>query len=41
MFNQYGMWNIDQPLNHDEVIEVAGKVRVKFVALIKGILEEI
>ena len=31
---------LDQPLNHDEVIEVAGKVRVKFVALIKGILEE-
>lgn len=32
---------LDQPLNHEEVIEVAGKVRVKFVALIKGIIEKI
>ncbi|WHY78345.1 purine-nucleoside phosphorylase [Neobacillus sp. WH10] len=32
---------LDQPLNHDEVIEVAGKVRKTFVQLVKGILEEI
>lgn len=32
---------LDQPLSHDEVIEVAGKVRTKFVELVKGILEEI
>lgn len=32
---------LDQPLNHDEVIEVAGKVKVKFVELVKGVLEEI
>jgi len=32
---------LDQPLNHEEVIDVAGKVRVKFVELVKGILEEI
>ncbi|WP_391206729.1 purine-nucleoside phosphorylase [Psychrobacillus sp. L4] len=32
---------LDQPLNHDEVIEVAGKVRVKFVELVKGVLGEI
>ncbi|MEI4769792.1 purine-nucleoside phosphorylase [Psychrobacillus sp. FJAT-51614] len=32
---------LDQPLNHDEVIDVAGKVKVKFVDLIKGVLEEI
>lgn len=32
---------LDQPLHHDEVIEVAGKVRVKFVELVKGILEAI
>ncbi|AZS14908.1 purine-nucleoside phosphorylase [Paenibacillus lutimineralis] len=31
---------LDQPLNHEEVIEVAGKVRVNFIALIKGILEK-
>jgi purine-nucleoside phosphorylase len=31
---------LDQPLSHDEVIEVAGKVRVNFVQLIKGILEQ-
>lgn len=31
---------LDQPLNHDEVIEVASKVRTQFVDLIKGILEE-
>lgn len=31
---------LDQPLNHDEVIEVAGQVRVKFVQLVKGILKE-
>ena len=32
---------LDQPLNHEEVIEVAGQVNTKFVGLIKGILEEI
>lgn len=32
---------LDQPLSHDEVIEVAGKVREKFVNLVKGILEKI
>lgn len=32
---------LDQPLSHDEVIEVAGNVRVKFVELVKGILEKI
>lgn len=32
---------LDRPLNHDEVIEVAGKVRKTFVQLVKGILEEI
>lgn len=32
---------LDQPLNHEEVIDVAGKVRVKFVGLVKGILEEL
>lgn len=31
---------LDQPLNHEEVIEVAGKVRVNFIALIKGILDK-
>lgn len=29
---------LDQPLNHDEVLEVAGKVRAKFVKLVKSIL---
>ncbi|MEH7331712.1 purine-nucleoside phosphorylase [Neobacillus drentensis] len=32
---------LDQPLSHDEVIEVAGKVRTTFVQLVKGILEGI
>jgi len=32
---------LDQPLSHDEVIEVAAKVRTNFVELIKGILKEI
>ncbi len=32
---------LDQPLNHEEVIEVASQVKVKFVGLVKGILEEI
>ena len=32
---------LDQPLSHDEVIEVAGKVRSKFTQLLKGILEKI
>lgn len=31
---------LDQPLSHEEVIEVADKVRVNFIALIKGILEK-
>ncbi|RKP44804.1 purine-nucleoside phosphorylase [Cohnella endophytica] len=30
---------LDQPLNHEEVIEVAGRVREKFVKLLKGILQ--
>ncbi|WP_172253534.1 purine-nucleoside phosphorylase [Saccharibacillus deserti] len=29
---------LDQPLSHDEVIEVAAQVREKFVGLVKGIL---
>jgi purine-nucleoside phosphorylase len=32
---------LDQPLSHDEVIEVAAKVRTTFVDLIKGILQEV
>ncbi|MET3697758.1 purine-nucleoside phosphorylase [Bacillus oleivorans] len=32
---------LDQPLSHDEVIEVAGKVKVKFIELVKGIVKEI
>ncbi|QOV12136.1 purine-nucleoside phosphorylase [Viridibacillus arvi] len=32
---------LDQPLTHDEVIEVAAKVREQFVGLIKGILKEV
>ncbi|MEW4372432.1 purine-nucleoside phosphorylase [Paenibacillus kandeliae] len=32
---------LDQPLSHDEVIEVAAKVRTTFVGLIKGVLEQI
>jgi len=31
---------LDQPLNHDEVLEVASQVRTKFAQLVKGILEE-
>ena len=31
---------LDQPLNHDEVIEVASQVRAKFVELVKGIIKE-
>ena len=31
---------LDQPLSHDEVIEVAGKVRTQFVGLVKGIVEK-
>lgn len=31
---------LDQPLSHDEVIDVAGKVKVKFISLIKEILKE-
>ncbi|RHW32835.1 purine-nucleoside phosphorylase [Neobacillus notoginsengisoli] len=31
---------LDQPLNHDEVIEVAGKVRANFVELVKGVIEQ-
>lgn len=32
---------LDQPLNHEEVIEVASKVRASFINLIKEIIEEI
>ncbi len=32
---------LDQPLSHDEVIEVASKVKTNFIALLKGILNEI
>ncbi|MBQ0141128.1 MAG: purine-nucleoside phosphorylase [Kurthia sp.] len=32
---------LDQPLNHEEVIEVASKVRSSFISLIKEIIEEI
>jgi purine-nucleoside phosphorylase len=32
---------LDQPLSHDEVIEVAGQAKSKFVTLIKGVLKEI
>jgi purine-nucleoside phosphorylase len=32
---------LEQPLNHDEVIEVASKVREQFIELLKGILEKI
>ncbi|WP_314586366.1 purine-nucleoside phosphorylase [Paenibacillus terrigena] len=31
---------LDQPLNHEEVIEVASQVRTKFVELVKGILRK-
>lgn len=31
---------LDQPLNHEEVIEVAARVREKFVGLVKGVLEK-
>ena len=31
---------LDQPLNHEEVLEVAGKVRTTFVQLVKGVLEK-
>lgn len=31
---------LDQPLNHDEVLEVAAQVRTQFVQLVKGVLEE-
>ena len=31
---------LDQPLSHDEVIEVAAMVRDKFINLVKGIIEE-
>ncbi|WP_010677099.1 purine-nucleoside phosphorylase [Bacillus timonensis] len=32
---------LDQPLTHDEVIEVAGKVKTTFIELVKGILERV
>lgn len=32
---------LDQPLTHEEVIEVAGQARAKFIKLIKGVLEEL
>ncbi|WP_145046817.1 purine-nucleoside phosphorylase [Paenibacillus xylanexedens] len=31
---------LDQPLNHEEVIEVAAKVKTTFTGLVKGILQE-
>lgn len=31
---------LDQPLNHQEVIEVAAQVRDKFLSLVKGIIEK-
>ncbi|WP_445490829.1 purine-nucleoside phosphorylase [Niallia sp. 03133] len=31
---------LDQPLNHEEVIEVAGRVKKKFMQLVQGILKE-
>ncbi|NIK79216.1 purine-nucleoside phosphorylase [Paenibacillus castaneae] len=31
---------LDQPLNHDEVLEVASQVRTKFTQLVKGVLKE-
>lgn len=32
---------LDQPLSHEEVIEVAGRVKTKFIQLVKGILERV
>ncbi|ASR47422.1 purine-nucleoside phosphorylase [Paenibacillus kribbensis] len=32
---------LDQPLSHDEVIEVAALVRENFIALVKGIVEKV
>ncbi|MCM3567708.1 purine-nucleoside phosphorylase [Neobacillus mesonae] len=32
---------LDQPLSHNEVIDVAGRVRSKFIELVKGVLEKI
>lgn len=32
---------LDQPLNHEEVIEVAARVRENFVGLVKGVLEKV
>ncbi|MGW8440002.1 purine-nucleoside phosphorylase [Paenibacillus sp. S33] len=32
---------LDQPLSHDEVIEVAALVREKFISLVKGIIEKV
>ncbi|MFD1780228.1 purine-nucleoside phosphorylase [Fredinandcohnia salidurans] len=32
---------LDQPLSHDEVIEVAGRVKTKFIELVKGVLERV
>lgn len=31
---------LDQPLHHDEVLEVANKVRTQFIQLVKGIIAE-
>src|SRR5690606_6377956 len=32
---------LDQPLSHDEVIEVAAQVRTQFIDLVKGVLERV
>lgn len=32
---------LDQPLNHQEVIEVAARVKEKFITLVKGIIEKL
>lgn len=32
---------LDQPLSHNEVIEVAAMVRESFIALVKGIIEKV
>ncbi|WP_077619832.1 purine-nucleoside phosphorylase [Bacillus sinesaloumensis] len=32
---------LDQPLSHDEVIDVAGRVKTKFIELVTGILEKV
>ncbi|HAZ37690.1 MAG TPA: purine-nucleoside phosphorylase, partial [Clostridiaceae bacterium] len=31
---------LDQPLNHEEVIETSNKVKDKFIRLVKGIIKQ-